>query len=411
MVLGYLKAAFKKPDHPTWVISQQVVVRGLLALKFLLAARFLGPEQIGLVGVALLSLAIVESLSDTGLSQAIIQRRKVINSAEAGAVWTLLLCRGLALSALLLLAAIPISRFFEIEGAAPLVALAAIIPLLRNAINPGYFLVQRACNFRGVSIYEGSSALIDFGATMLLIQLNFGAASLLLGNIASDSVKVLSSWFWFKMPLKPNFRWRILQSLTAFGKWIWGTSFITLILNQLDKVLVAKFLGPVEFGLYQVATRVAQLVVSDAAVALGQYLYPIFSDRNRSSSDTAKLLFESVMKKLVVCAFLISILLIILAPILLGEILGDKWIAATPVLRVMTISMFLGALIALLIAYIRAMGKPKTVTVATSLQLFALIIFAPPLIMSMGSVGMAAANAIGLLIAVVVFMMAVRKMK
>ena len=147
-----------------------------------MAARLLGPEQIGTVGVALLALAIVESASDSGLSQAIIQRSNMLGCEEAGAVWTLLLCRGLTLSFLLLISAVPISIFFNIDGSARLVVVAAMIPLLRNAINPGLFIVQRNCNFRNISIYETSAAIVDFTVTMLMIHFEFGAVSLLYIN-------------------------------------------------------------------------------------------------------------------------------------------------------------------------------------------------------------------------------------
>jgi len=394
MINRYIHEAMTRHDHHSWVIVQQVLVRGILALKFLLAARLLGPEQIGLVGVALFSLAIVESLSDTGLSQAIVQKAVIINSTEAGAVWTLLLCRGLALSALLLLAAIPISSFFEIHGAAPLIAVAAVIPLLRNSINPGYFLVQRACNFRDISIYESASALIDFSVTMLLLHLNFGAISLLLGNIANESLKLLISWLWFRTSLRPNFNWKGIHSLISFGKWIWSSSLLTLVLNQLDKVLIAKFLGPTEFGLYQVAARIAQLVVTDGPVALGQYLYPNFSKRFHASPGAAQQYFKKIMLRLVPIVLIIAILLAVLAKQVIIVGLGMKWLSAAPVLRVMVMPMFLGAVIAVLVPYLRAIGKPRYVTEATLIQLIILLVSAPFLLYFYGAIGMACSLAL-----------------
>src|SRR6516164_8014761 len=47
----------------TWVLLQQVLMRGLVAVKFLAIGRILGPEAIGSVSVALLAVAIAESLS------------------------------------------------------------------------------------------------------------------------------------------------------------------------------------------------------------------------------------------------------------------------------------------------------------------------------------------------------------
>jgi O-antigen/teichoic acid export membrane protein len=394
MVTAADNRMLSRPDHVMWVVIQQVAVRGLIAFKFLLAARLLGPELIGLVGIATLSLAIVESLSDTGLSQAVVQRHTKINPQEAGAVWTLQMSRGLVLAIALLLLAVPIAALFKVSESAGLVALAAVIPLLRNAFNPGVFLVQRDRNFRQLSLYEASAALLDFATTLLLIQLGFGAASILLGNIASDCVKLVLSWTWLRIALQPTFQWRHIRELTSFGKWIWGTSVVTLVLNQLDKVLVARFLGTTEFGLYQVASRIAQLVVVDGAVALGQYLFPTFAKLHRSSPDAARNYLSWIMWRLVPGAATVALLLIVTAGALVNLVLSSEWSAAALLLRFLAVPMCLGAIIAVLVAYLRGTGKPKTVTQATLIQLVLLVLAAPPLLYYFAAIGMASSLAI-----------------
>jgi PST family polysaccharide transporter len=394
MVTVALKQMFARPDHALWVLVQQFAVRGMIALKFLLAAHLLGPDQIGLVGIATLSLAIVESLSDTGLSQAVVQSRSKISRQEAGAVWTLQLTRGVVLAVMLFVLAVPFSLLFKVPTSSSLIALAAIMPLLRNAFNPGIFLVQRDRNFRQLSIYEASAALLDLAITLLLIHLGFGPASILLGNIASDSLKLVLTWTWCRTPVTPNFQWRLIKSLTSFGKWIWGSSVITLVLNQLDKVLVARFLGVTEFGLYQVASRIAQLVIADGAVALGQYLYPTFAQRHRASSQGAREYLGWILRRWVLLAATVAALLVLVSGFLVSVVLGSEWTAAVPLLRVMAAPMFLGAVIAILVAYLRGTGKPRVVTEATLIQLIVLIACAPILLHYFEAIGMASSLAV-----------------
>src|ERR1700738_1515674 len=149
--------ALAKKDHVLWVIFQQVILRGLVGLKFLLVGRMLGPEAVGLIGVALLALAVTESLSDTGLPQAIVQQPAATNADQIGAIWTLLLLRGFVVGLVLFLGAGPIAGMLNVPSAAPLIALAAIIPLLRNGLHPGLYVVQRDRNFKALSILEMSA--------------------------------------------------------------------------------------------------------------------------------------------------------------------------------------------------------------------------------------------------------------
>jgi O-antigen/teichoic acid export membrane protein len=406
-----MRSSTSNPSHVLWVVVQLVIVRGLIALKFLLSARLLGPELVGLVGIALLSLAIVESLSDTGLPQAIVQRRSEIDENEGGAVWTLMLGRGVLLSIVLVGLSGAIASFFGVVGSAGLVSLAAVVPLVRNAFNPGVYLVQRERDFRALAGYEALAALVDLFVTMALLRIGMGAPSILLGTIAGDGTKLIQTWTRFRSTIRPNLCWDQLKGLTQFGRWIWGSSFMTLVLNQLDKLLVARLLGPTEFGLYQVASRVAQLILADVVTAAGQYLYPTFSQRHREDAGRVAQYLQAVLRYVFICVAGAALLLIIFAPDVIKVVLGAQWLPAVGVLRALACAMLLGAIIAVLVPYCRAIGRPDIVTKATVIQLFVLIPTATVLLSRFGAVGMAVAATVAGFAAVVYLLAMVRGVK
>ena len=117
----------------TWVLIQQVAVRGLAAVKFLAIGRMLGPAAIGSVGVALLAVAIAEALSDTGLAQAVVQAKAMPTRPELGAVWTTLTARGLLIGLLLIALAPVMNAQFHLGGSLLLLQLAAALPLILRA--------------------------------------------------------------------------------------------------------------------------------------------------------------------------------------------------------------------------------------------------------------------------------------
>lgn len=406
-----IKCMIERPESALWVAAQQILVRGLMALKFLIAARLLGPEQIGLVGIALLSLAIVEAMTDTGISQAVIQHKNKIGSDEAGAAWTLQLFRGVALSILLVVLATPISLFFDSADSAGLIIVSAVIPILKNAINPGLFITQRERNFKKISFYESSASLVDFIVSLTLIKLGFGVISILIGSITAEALKLTFTWSWLKIKISPNLKWKKITNLTSYGKWIWGSSIITLILNQLDKVLVAKFLGTNEFGLYQVASRVAQLLISDGVTALGQFLFPTFSDKFRKSYKDAKVYFQKVIVIVGATIAILAVAISLFSDTILSLALGAKWLPAAPILQILSIGMFFGACIAVLVSFSRAVGKPQFVTQAVLVQLLTLSITAPMLITTLESVGMALASCIAMLSTAIFLTVKILKMK
>jgi PST family polysaccharide transporter len=100
------------------------------------------------------------------------------------------------------------------------------------------------------------------------------------------------------------------------------------------------------------------------------------------------------MRRLVPAIVTIAVVLIAVAGILVNLVLGSEWSDAVPILRVLAVPMLLGAVIAVLVAYLRGAGKPKVVTQATLIQLAVLLIVAPPLLYYFAAVGMASSLAI-----------------
>src|SRR6266702_439387 len=235
----------------TWVLLQQFAVRGLVAVKFLAIGRILGPEASGSVSVALLAVAIAEAMSDTGLSQAVIQGQAAPTRDELGSVWTTLATRGVVIGAALVAIAPLLSRHFHLGGALLLLQLAALLPLLRGIASPAYYVVQRERRFQHVAIIEVSAAFVDCCCGLALALAGAGAYSVLLGMIVGESLKTTLTWITMTPRPPIRLRWSGIGHYIGFSRWIWAGSVVNLILNQFDKVVVGKLLGPAQLGAYQ----------------------------------------------------------------------------------------------------------------------------------------------------------------
>lgn len=383
-------------SHFAWVLIQHVFGKCFFAAKFLLAARLLGPEQLGLVGVALAALAIVESLSDTGILQALIQREALVSRIEAGAVWTLQVARGLLLLVVLYLFSTPIAGLFGIAAAAPLISLAALLPLLRSALNPGYAILQRNRQFRTLAASESIVSLFDLMSTYAFISAGFGATSVLIGTLIADIGRLVLSWTAFRMLITVSFAWSAIKSLGQYGRWIWGTSVLTVILNQFDKILVARWLGTTQFGMYQTASRLAQMAVADVSIALGGFLFPTISILYHKSPSEAHAYFSRALCKIGAICGGLAITSIVVGPAALNVILGPAWSDMTPIFRIQCIAMWLGSLIAVCVAYLRAIGKPAAISMATVVQFLILTLPSYWVVQGWGNIGMAILVAVSL---------------
>lgn len=377
------------PSAATWVMLQQVAVRGLVAVKFLAIGRILGPTAIGSVSVALLAVAIAEALSDTGLAQAVIQGRKAPTRTELGAVWTTLMMRG-ALVALLLVALAPLMEAqFHISGSLLLLQLAAALPLIRGMASPAYFMVQRERHFQHIAWVEIAAASLDCVIGLSLALAGAGAYSLLIGMAFGEMLK--STLTWLTMRPRPPLTLRLsgIGHYVAFSRWIWASSVVNLVLNQFDKIVVGKLLGPAQLGAYQMSSRLAQMLLADAAIAMSQYLFPTLSALHRSDAKHAARIFRRFLVISSIGLVLIVFALRALAQPLFALVLGPQWMSAVPLFRIFVINMAIGAVIAVLVAYLRAVGDARAAAHASVLQVIVLFSVVPPATHYWGVTGIA----------------------
>ncbi|WP_206002650.1 oligosaccharide flippase family protein [Paraburkholderia polaris] len=375
---------------------QQLVVRGLVAVKFLALGRILGPSAIGSVSIALLAVAIAESLSDTGLPQAVIQGGNAPTRSELSAVWTTLATRGV-LVALLLIALAPVMNSqFHLGNALALLQLAAVLPLIRGVASPAYFVVQRNRGFQHIAGIEMAAAFVDCCIGLTFAFGGAGAYSLLVGMIVGDTLKSTLTWATMtpRPPLRPA--WSGIGHYLGFSRWIWAGSVVNLLLNQFDKIVVGKLLGPAQLGAYQMSSKLAQMLLTDAAFAMGQYLFPTFSAQHRHDARVAARL---VKLYLVVVAGGLTMFVVLLrstAEPLFALILGAAWMSAVPLFKIFVINMAIGALIAVLVAYLRAVGDAKATTHASLIQMVILFAIVPPATHYWGVTGIAWSMTVGM---------------
>ncbi|MGY6156356.1 oligosaccharide flippase family protein [Paraburkholderia graminis] len=380
----------------TWVLLQQFAVRGLVAIKFLAIGRMLGPAAIGSVSVALLAVAIAEALSDTGLAQAVIQGEHAPKRPQLSAVWTTLTARGVLISLLLVASAPLLSSQFHLDGSLVLIQLAALLPLLRGLASPAYYVVQRERRFQHIAGVEVAAAFVDCSVGLTLAYLGAGAASVLIGLVAGETLKSVLTWA--TMTPRPPVRavWSGIGQYVGFSRWIWASSVINLLLNQFDKVVVGKLLGPTQLGGYQMSSRLAQMLLADAAIAMSQYLFPTFAAHHRRNAQAASRLIRIYLLVAAVGLAAFVELLRLIAEPMFSLILGAAWLPAVPLFRILVINMAIGALIAVLVSYLRAIGDAKATVHASAIQVVVLLVSAPLAVRWWGVTGIAWSMTLGL---------------
>ena len=352
-----------------WVFAQQILVRALVSLKFFWIASLVGPEVVGYVSLGLLVLAIAEALLDTGLLQAAIQSDRVISKSDAGAWLSLQGVRGGAIFLVLWSGAEYFAGILSMAAASAYIQAAAVVPLVKSMASPGLALAHRERKFRSLFFIELAVAFADLFFCVTAIQIGFGGVYIIFGFLVGEFVRFLCSWAIFPLWAQPNFRWKSIGWLTSYGKWVWQTSVLVVVLNQVDKIIVSRVLGAHDLGVYQTALKISQLLIVDVPGAYAQYLFPSFSLMFREHRDRLLKSFNvALLHVLLLALFGMAIMLSGVVEYFI-ELLGKAWSGAVPLMPWLAFPMLVGAVICVLVAFARAIGAPDAVARATRYQL------------------------------------------
>ena len=143
------------------------MTRLLGAFRLLILAALLPQTELGLFGIALVVMRLIEQLSQTGMRQALIQREGNIDD-YLGTAWVAQITRGICLGIVLFLAASPIEGFFEKDGVAELLRWLAVIPVLQGFFNIGFVHLNRELKFNRVVFHTTVVSITNFVFTILL---------------------------------------------------------------------------------------------------------------------------------------------------------------------------------------------------------------------------------------------------
>lgn len=350
----------------TWPLVYSIGPRVLVGLKFLAVARLLGPQEFGLYALAFLWLTVMEGISDFGFRQAIVQNRDDLNDHQLGQINTVQLVRGLALIPLVA-GATWLARDFLGEGFLAVV-LVSLVPMARGFYGIPVAVAQRKMDFKGLAGFEFSWRAIDLVMCLAAALIWKNSFAVVVASILGEFSGLLVSFVWLRVRITFARPTSEIASLVKYGRWIWGQTILTLLLNQFDKFYVAGRFGLLAVGAYQGINRLTQLLVADPINMASSILFPKLSQIHRSDAKAAGVMFVRILGNYAAFSSLVVYFTIVFKRGLVRTVFGAAWVEYAYLLPIFMTIMIIGSTLVLLTTWFRSIGRPGAVTCSTAVQ-------------------------------------------
>lgn len=302
---------------------------GLASISVL--GRMLSPEDFGLIAIAMSFVGLLEILQGRQLEQALL-RETDPDKTRYDTVFALGLLIGLAGAGVLLVAAGPLARLFDLPDLRAALMWLALVPLLQGLRNPWFTLHERAMRF-GPMIRRNLA-----GRALLAIVSVAGAVvwadhrALVWGTVAMYLVFAVGTWGG-GLP-RPGLSLRHWRLFAGFAGWMTGSLMAGHLLRQVPALILGQVGAVAHAGHYRMGSELGVMLIRQMAMPVANALYPAL---NSVAGDLARLraAFVLTLGGLWLVILPIGVGLALAAPEAVRLMLGPQWQPIVPLVQIL----------------------------------------------------------------------------
>jgi O-antigen/teichoic acid export membrane protein len=320
----------------------------------LILARLLSPADYGLQAMVLTLVNFCSLFQDAGLSSATVQRETLTNDQISTIFW-INVALGMLLT-ILVAAASPLLVSFYKDPRLLWITVASSSAFFFNSLAIQHrSMLNRALRYTANAKIDVVAALIGSAIAIGMAALGFGYWSLICQNISLALVQTIAAWFALRwVPAKP--RWTPeIRSMLRYGGTVTLNGFVVYIAYNAEKVLLGRYWGAGPLGLYGRAYQLSNMPVQQATDSFAAVAFPTLSrlqgDRqrlNRAYLKAHSLVVSITVPAVIACA--------LFADEIVRIMLGPKWSGAAPIVRLLSPTMLVFALMNPMSWLLRATG-------------------------------------------------------
>lgn len=360
-----------------WSALSTLIIIGLGLAQMTFLARLISNAEFGLLSLAMVVIALADTISDFGISNSIIQKKSITN-AELTTLYWLNVLIGLIVFMLVFSLSKLIAEGFKNEAIQPLVKMISFAFVIIPHGQQFRALIQKELLFTTIGIVETVSVITGFLVTVGLAYQHPFASSAIIGYLANSTIRTILFAYLGRKIYSPSIYFNIneVKSNLKFGAYLTADSLVNFINTNIATIIIARLLGAASAGGYNLAYNVAVVPPTKLNPIITRVLFPAFA-KIQDENDKLKYNFFKLLSLVGLLNFPILLGLLIISNNFITLVFGDKWQFVTPILQILCI-----------VGLLRSIGNPigsllmakARVDISFKFNIFKTLLFIPFLI-------------------------------
>ena len=338
-----------------WSGIDSIAGQGITFLVGLVLARLLSPQEYGLIGYITIIVAILNSIVDSGFSNALI-RKKDAGEIDYNTTFIFNLVLSLLMAGVMIVTAGPISRFFNEPELVPLIRVMSAIVVINAAA-----IVQRTTLTKRVDFKTQTKVSLIASATSGVVGIGMALSGMgvwgLVGQqLSRQLLNTVFLWIFNRWIPTLQFSWRSFRELFGFGWKLMVSGLIDTTWKEIYQLVIGKCYTTETLGQYTRGKQFSDIFSSNMTTIIQRVSYPVLS----SVQDERTRLKEGYRKIIKVSMLLSFVLLFGLGAVaepLLYVLIGGQWSEAARYLQIIVFSACLYPLHAINLNMLQVQGR------------------------------------------------------
>lgn len=298
-------------------------------------ARLLAPQDYGLVGMVTAVTGFIVLFKDMGLSMATIQKAEINHRQISNLFWV-----NVAVSLLLTLVTCAISpaiAWFYNEPRLILITIVSTIGFLFGGLTVQHqALLNRQMQFTALAAIDVGAMCFGVVSAVVLAWYGIGYWALVVMQIAIAIAQTIGVWVMCRWrPSLPS-RNSDVRSLLAFGGNITGFNVINYFSRNLDNILIGRYWGAQQLGLYAKAYQLLLMPLQQINAPIAAVALPALS-RLAETPDRYRLAYLRILEKLTMLTMPGIVLMFATSDWIVSLLLGSQWMEASRIFSLLAI--------------------------------------------------------------------------
>ncbi|MDJ0774511.1 MAG: lipopolysaccharide biosynthesis protein [Mastigocoleus sp. MO_167.B18] len=303
-------------------------------------ARLLAPEDYGLIGMATVIIGFVNLFKDLGLSAATIQKSEINHKQVSTLFWI-----NLAISCfvgLLVAVSAPVVAWFYNEPRLAKITLVLASSFIFGGLTVQHqALLKRQMQFTTLAKIDIISMLVGLVTGVIAAWYGLSYWALVLMQIASAITNAVGVWITCGWRPGAPIKGSGVGSMLAFGGNLTGFRVFNYFSRNLDNVLIGRYWGSQELGLYAKAYQLVLLPIQQINNPVNSVALPALSSLQNEPEKYCRYYYKAILLITTLGMPIVGFMFASADKVIL-LMLGQQWLGVVPLFQFLMPAAFMG---------------------------------------------------------------------